>query len=136
MGRQLVYSEQAILNDAYDPATGTLKTGGGFNPDTSFNNPGKLFTAATTAQTVKVTVPSKAMYLTDISISVDAAMWVQLQDDSTDPLILVPKKYLPANSVWTKQYRTPKKVAVGKALNLLCSVSSGNVSVEVDGYAI
>jgi len=92
------------------------------------------YTASTTPQSVKALTSAKSHYITDISISVDAAMWVQLVD--TDATAITAKKYLPANSVWSKHYSTPKKVATAKAILLDCSVSSGNVGVDVDGYTI
>lgn len=104
----------------------------GFRSD-SFNAVG-TFTASTTPQSVKALTSAKSHYITDISISVDAAMWVQLVD--TDGTAITGAKYLPANSVWSKTYRTPKKVITAKAILLDCSVSSGNVTVDVDGYTI
>lgn len=92
------------------------------------------FTASTTPQSVKALTSDKSHYITDISVSVDSAMWVQLVD--TDGTFITGKKWLPANSVWSKHYKTPKKVVLSKAIMLDCSVSAGNVSVDVDGYTI
>lgn len=102
----------------------------------AFNNTPAELTASTSAQSVKAGTASKSIYVTDISVSVDVAMWVKFQDDTGTPVQIIGKKYLPANSVWSKHYSTPKQVPTGKALNIVCSVSSGNVSVDLDGYVI
>lgn len=105
----------------------------GPSDSTSFNVNTEL-TAATSAQTVKAAVSSNYLYITDISISVDTAMSVKLQDNTGTPIMAVARKFLPANSVWTKNFKTPIKIAVGKSLDAVCSASSGNVTTDIGGY--
>lgn len=89
---------------------------------------------ATSATSVKVKTASKKIYVTDIIISVDTAMTVQLQDDGT-PVVLMEQIYLPANSVFSKTFSTPLVVDTNKDLDVIASVS-GNISVTVTGYVI
>lgn len=90
---------------------------------------------ATTAVTVKAAVSSKSIYITDISISTDTAGWVKIQDSAGSPATIIAKKYLPANSVWSKTYVNPKQVVNGNAVKVLAQ-NAGNVSVDMNGYAI
>jgi hypothetical protein len=78
---------------------------------------------------------NKRVHITDISISVGAALWVQILDSTADtPVVVISKKYLPANSVWSYKYaRHNKRAAVGKKLVLKTS-GAGNVSVDIAGY--
>lgn len=88
---------------------------------------------ATTAVLVKALTLSKAIYLTDVAISTDTAGWVQLED--TDGTIVVSRKYLPANCVWSKSYVTPKLMVTAKGLYVKAQ-NAGNITVGVNGYVI
>lgn len=88
---------------------------------------------ATTAVAVKAAVTNKSIYITDIVISGDTAGWVKIQD--TDGTVIIRKKYFPANFTWSKSYHTAKKVVNGKGVNVICE-NAGNLSVDIDGYAI
>lgn len=116
--------------------SGSASTGGGVTGRRSDAYSAILTVAdATSVQTVKAAVSGKSIYITDISISVDTAGWVLLQDDTGTPNTIIAKKYLPANSVWTKSYITPKKVASGKLVNVLAQ-NAGNITVDMDGYVV
>lgn len=88
----------------------------------------------TTPQQVKVGTSGKSVYITDISISTDITQSVQIQDNNSTPEILIPRKFLPANSAWLKSYITPKQVAPGKDINVVTSGSANSVTVEINGY--
>lgn len=90
---------------------------------------------ATSATAVKAKTASKKIYVTDLIISVDTAMNVQLQDDNGSPAVLVEQMYMPANSVFSKTFRTPLVVATNQDLDVITS-ASGNISVFVSGYVI
>lgn len=90
---------------------------------------------ATTAQVVKAAVTNKSIYITDIVISTDTAGWVLIQDTAGTPNVIIGKKYLPANSVWSKTYVIPKQVANGNGVNVLAQ-NAGNISIDMNGYAI
>lgn len=92
--------------------------------------------SSTTPGQVKAGTASKSIYVTDVSISTDTAQWIRLEDNTGTPITAVSKKYLPANSVWSKTFKVPLKVAAGKDLNIDCGGSSGNVSVDITGYVI
>lgn len=116
---------RTALNRIYDAI--------GHDISNSFNVNVSL-THSTTAQQVKAAVTDNYHYITDISISTDSAGWVEIQDDTGTPNVLISKKYLPANSVWSKHYKTPIKVPVGKKIMIDSSLSSGNLSVDVNGF--
>ena len=87
---------------------------------------------ATSATQVVAKVAGEQIYITDVIISVDTAMNVQLQDDAGSPVVLMEQIYIPANSVFSKQFRTPLEVATNQDLDVITSVS-GNISVTVTG---
>lgn len=147
-------TEQEILNATYDEATGaaevTLVTAlaavgsdgaegdsigaAPFRRADSFQS--TITSAnATSATAVKAKTASKKIYVTDIIISVDTAMNVQLQDDAGLPEVLMEQIYLPANSVFSKTFSTPLMVATNQDLDVVAS-ASGNISVTVTGYII
>jgi hypothetical protein len=90
---------------------------------------------ATSATAVKAKTTAKKIYVTDLIISVDTAMNVQLQDDNGSPVVLMEQVYLPANSVFSKTFSTPLVVATNQDLDVVAS-ASGNISVTVTGYVI
>ena len=88
---------------------------------------------ATSATAVVAKVAAKKIYVTDVVISVDTAMNVQLQDDAA--AVLMEQIYLPANSVWSKTFSTPLLVATNQDLDVIASIA-GNISVTVTGYQV
>lgn len=90
---------------------------------------------ASSATLVKAATESKSIYITDLIISSDTALNAQLQDNTGTPVVLMEQIYLPANSVFSKQFKTPIKVASGNQLNIITS-GAGNISVTVTGYVI
>lgn len=88
--------------------------------------------SATTAQTVKAATTGKSIFILDISISTDTAQSVKLV--SSGGGVLIPRKFLPANGTWSKQYAKPVVVGEGEPLNIICGGGSGNVTVELGGY--
>jgi len=88
---------------------------------------------ASSATAVVAKVAAKNIYVTDIVISVDTEMSVQLQDDAA--AVLMEQIYLPATSVWSKTFTTPLLVATNQDLDVLASVA-GNISVTVTGYQV
>lgn len=90
---------------------------------------------ASSATQVKAKTAAKNIYITDLIISVDTAMNVQLQDDAVSPEVLMEQIYLPAVSVFSKIFETPIKVATNQDLDVITS-ASGNISVTVTGYVV
>lgn len=90
---------------------------------------------AQAATSVKAKTASKKIYVTDLIISVGGAMNVQLQDDAGSPVVLMEQIYMPANSVFSKSFRTPLMVATNQDLDVITS-AAGNISVTVTGYVI
>lgn len=90
---------------------------------------------ATSATQVKAKTAAKRIYVTDLIISVDTAMNVQLQDDAGSPAVLMEQVYVPANSVFSKVFSTPLMLAVNQDLDVIAS-ATGNISVTVLGYVI
>lgn len=90
---------------------------------------------ATSSTVVKAKTGSKSIYITDVVISVDTAMSVQLQDDAGSPAVIMEQMYFPANSIWSKQFTVPLKVATNQDLDVITS-ASGNISITVTGYVI
>jgi hypothetical protein len=88
---------------------------------------------ATSATMVKAKTAAKKIYITDVIISVDTAMNVQLQNDAGTPVVLMEQIYLPANSVFSKLFSTPMEVDTNTDLDTITSVA-GNISVTVLGY--
>lgn len=89
-------------------------------------------TSTTSAQEIKAAVSGKNICITDITISTDTAQSVKIT--TTGGSVIIPRKFLPANGTWSKQYRTPKLVVESGAVNIICGGSSGNVTVELNGY--
>lgn len=90
---------------------------------------------ATTATSVKAKTAAKKIYITDIIISTDTAMNIQLQDDAGSPEVLMEQIYVPANMVFSKTFSTPVMVATNQDLDVVASVA-GNISVTATGYVI
>lgn len=90
---------------------------------------------ATSATQIKAKTASKKIYITDVIISVDTAMNVQLQDDAGTPAVAMEQIYLPANSVFSKTFSTPLVLATNQDLDVITS-AAGNISVTVSGYII
>lgn len=90
-------------------------------------------TCSTTPQAVKAATASKKHYITDLLISVDTAGWYTILDGAT---VICGPYYMPANSVLPRKLETPIPGTLNTALNVDCSGSSGNVTVEIDGYTI
>ena len=88
---------------------------------------------ATSATQVVAKVAAKNIYVTDVVISTDTALNVQLQDDAA--AVLMEQIYLPAVSVWSKTFSTPLLVATNQDLDVIASVA-GNISVTVTGYQV
>ncbi len=85
---------------------------------------------ATTATLVVSGTEGKILHISDIIISVDTEMNVQLQDQ--DEKVLVEKLYLPANSVFSKSLRSPIHVTSGKGVYVKGS-AVGNITVFLGG---
>lgn len=90
---------------------------------------------ATSATAVKAKTAAKKIYVTDMVISTDTAMNIQVQDDTGTPVVLIEQMYFPANSIWSKQFKTPMVVDTNKDLDIIAS-ASGNISVYVSGFVI
>lgn len=90
---------------------------------------------ATSATEVKGNTASKKIYVTDLIISVDTAMSVQLQDDAGTPAVLMEQMYFPANSIFSKHFSTPLMAATNVDLDVITS-ATGNISVTALGYVI
>lgn len=90
---------------------------------------------ATSATTIKTGDTGKIIYITDMIISVDTAMNVQIQDSTGTPVVMMEQVYLPANSVFSKQFKTPLKTSVSMDAKVVTS-ASGNISVTITGYLI
>lgn len=116
---------KTVLTRIYDQLGGDAST--------NYNDVVNL-THSTTPQQVKDAIASTYIYITDIMISTDSAGWVQVEDNTGTPVVLIPKLYLPANSVFAKSYKTPIKVPLGKKIMIDSSLSSGNLSVGVEGF--
>lgn len=133
------YNEDEVLSAVYDPVTGTLKTKAGSTPVYSSDAFEVNYEGASnnTAQSLKSGTASKSHYIKTISISTTVAQWIRLEDTAGTPNTIVPKKYLPANSVWSMNYGdVPKKVAAGNGINVKTELGTGSISVEMTGYTI
>lgn len=120
-----------IANDANTPVPVSFS-----NPSSTSDFQETITSAnATSATAVKAKTAAKKIYVTDLIISVDTAMNVQLQDDNGSPVVLMEQIYLPANSVFSKTFSTPLVVATNQDLDVVAS-ASGNISVTVTGYVI
>jgi len=94
-------------------------------------------TSSATPTAVKNATSSKKHYICDVIISTDTAQTVLLQDGAGSPVNLIPKLYLPANSVFSKTFSVPIATsATNLAINVVCGGGSGNVSVQIGGYTI
>lgn len=132
------FSEQEILNALYDPTTNTLRFGEAAQAVYAVEAFQATITSAnaTTATTIKANATaSTSIYITDLIISTDTAMNIQLQDSTGTPVVMMEQIYMPAVSVFSKTFRIPIKVTAAKDLNVITSVS-GNISVFVSGYLI
>jgi hypothetical protein len=90
---------------------------------------------AQSATTVKAKTASKNIYIADLIISTDTAMNLQLQDDAGTPVVLMEQLYMPANSVFSKNFHVPLIVATNQDLDIVAS-AAGNISVTVTGYVV
>ena len=91
---------------------------------------------ATSATQVKAAgAAGTNIYVTDLVISTDTAMNIQLQDNTGTPVVMMEQMYFPANSIFSKSFKTPLKVTTAKDLNMIAS-ATGNISVTVTGYVI
>lgn len=88
--------------------------------------------SSTAGQTVYAGATSTNICITSLSISTDTAQSVKLT--STGGGTVIARKFLPANSVWSKSYDIPVIVPEGSALLVVCGGSSGNVTVDLEGY--
>jgi hypothetical protein len=88
---------------------------------------------ATTATQVQAATVGKSIYLTDLVISAESAMTVNLQDSDGTPVIR--NLYFPATSIFAKAFQTPIKVTSAKALNVKSSVAAG-ISVTATGFIV
>ena len=133
------FSEQEILNALYDPTTNTLRFGEAAEAVYAVEAFQATITSAnaTTATTIKANAEAgTSIYITDLIISTDTAMNIQLQDSTAvTPLVMMEQIYMPAVSVFSKTFRIPIKVTAAKDLNVIAS-ASGNISVFVSGYLI
>lgn len=90
---------------------------------------------ASTATQIYAKTAGKKIYVTDLTISVDTAMNVQIQDDTGTPVVLMEQMYFPANSIWSKSFITPLECSTNTDLDVITS-TSGNISVTASGYVI
>lgn len=87
----------------------------------------------TSATTIKAGTTNKNTYVTDLIISTDTAMNIQIQDNTGTPVVLMEQMYFPANSILPLKLTTPIQVATAKDLKAIASVA-GNVSITALGY--
>lgn len=90
---------------------------------------------AQSATQVKAAVTGESLHITDIVISTDTAMNIQIQDDSSSPVVLMEQLYMPANSVFSKSFTTALKATSGQDIDVIAS-ASGNISVTISGYSV
>lgn len=90
---------------------------------------------ASAATAVKAKTADKRIYITDLIISVGAAINVQLQDDAGSPLVVMEQIYMAANTTFEKHFSTPLQVPLNQDLDVIAS-GAGNISVTVSGYVI
>jgi hypothetical protein len=116
---------------------GNLKTTEGAIPVYSSASVQGIYNSAdaSTAAAVIAGVAATNIYVTDVAVSVGSALSVTLQDNTGTPIVAVEPLYLPANSVWSKTFKTPIKIATGKSLMVKAS-GAGNISVTATGYQI
>lgn len=86
---------------------------------------------ATGGLTVKSATAGKTYFVTDLIISTDTEMSVELQDSDNTPILQ--QIYLPATSVFSKTFDSPLAVTLSKGLKAVAS-AAGNVSVTIVGY--
>lgn len=86
---------------------------------------------ATTALVVRAANAGDTLYVTDITISTDTAMDIEIQD--TASTVVSEQMYFPATSIWSKTWSTPLVFAADEGVQVLASVA-GNVSVTITGY--
>ncbi len=92
---------------------------------------------AQSAAPVKAKTAAKKIHVTDIIISVDTQMSVQLQSDNGSPQIVMEGVYLSADGGFTKTFnpRFPLVVNTNEDLDVITS-AAGNISVTVTGYVV
>ncbi len=89
--------------------------------------------SSTSYQQILAGKSSRYIRIKEISISTDTAQSVRIQDE--DGKGIIGRKFLPANSVWSKSYKNGKTIDLGKGFGIVCGGSTGSVSVDVDYYA-
>lgn len=89
--------------------------------------------SSTGPQTVVADTAGKNLFIISISISTDTAQSVKIINNGGGTVIS--RKFLPANSVWTKTFvHVPKQTGVGSGAYVVCGGSSGNVTVDIAYY--
>lgn len=126
---------KAVFSGAYDESSQALRVISGEEPNTSNAVNATVASAdTTTPATVCAAQASKKIYITDIIISTDTAMNIQLEDG--DGTVMMEQIYVPASSVFSKSFRIPlAQPAVNKTIKVRGSLA-GNVTVTVTGYAL
>ncbi len=92
---------------------------------------------AQAATQVKAKTAAKKIHVTDIIISVDTQMSVQLQSDNGTPQVVMEGVYLSADGGFTKTFnpRFPLVVNTNEDLDVITS-AAGNISVTITGYVV
>jgi hypothetical protein len=91
-------------------------------------------TSSTSVQEVKAATADKRHYVTDLTISTDTEQWVAIVDGASN--VLIGPFYMQAKTTVVKHLSTPVPGSINTALNVDCGGSSGNVTVDLDGYTI
>ncbi|KKN32993.1 hypothetical protein LCGC14_0808190 [marine sediment metagenome] len=90
--------------------------------------------ASAEANVVKAATVSRKIYILSLTISVDAEMWVKLQDEDSNAI--TPKFWLKAGGGLVKTYPPEAPLVLdvaNKALEVITE-GAGNIGVEVTGY--
>jgi hypothetical protein len=85
-------------------------------------------------ETVKAATASRKIYILSLTISVDAEMWVELQDEDSNAI--TPKYWFKAGGGTTKNYPPEAPLVlnvVNKDLEVITE-GAGNIGVEITGY--
>jgi len=90
---------------------------------------------ASSATQVKAKTAAKRIHVLGLIISTDTALNIQLQDDSTTPVVIMEQVYFAANGGLTITFppEAPLIVTTNKDLDVLAS-GAGNISVTITGY--
>lgn len=89
--------------------------------------------SSTAPQVVFAGTTGYTPFLVNVVISTDTAQWVKLINDGGGTIIS--KKYLPANSVWSKTYDlVPRQGYPSQGVKVVCGGSTGNISVDIGYY--